>query len=257
MGVKPNTLVGICVERSLEMIVGLLAILKSGGAYVPLDPEYPDERIEYMIENSEIDIILTQSKIIKNKSYLESKELNLIPLDVQHENYDSNEKSYCTAKESDLAYVLYTSGSTGKPKGVMISHEALTNFLLQMAQEPGMSEKDVLLAVTTFCFDISGLELYLPLIKGAKCVICSTENKRNIDKLKEQIDYIKPTIMQATPATWMALYLVGWRNKFRTKILCGGEALPIKLKDFFMKDQSEVWNMFGPTETTIWSTMKK
>ena len=257
MGVKPNTLVGICVERSLEMIVGLLAILKSGGAYVPLDPEYPDERIEYMIENSEIDIILTQSKIIKTKSYLESKELNLIPLDVQHENYDSNEKSYCTAKESDLAYVLYTSGSTGKPKGVMISHEALTNFLLQMAQEPGMSEKDVLLAVTTFCFDISGLELYLPLIKGAKCVICSTENKRNIDKLKEQIDSIKPTIMQATPATWMALYLVGWRNKFRTKILCGGEALPIKLKDFFMKDQSEVWNMFGPTETTIWSTMKK
>lgn len=257
MGVKPNTLIGICVDRSLDMIVGLMAILKSGGAYVPLDPEYPDERIEYMIENSKIQIILSQTNIKNKKSYLNSKEMRVILLDEERKERESVKKLESIGDQHDLAYVLYTSGSTGKPKGVMITHEALTNFLEQMARTPGINENDVLLAVTTFCFDISGLELYLPLIKGAKCVICSTEKKRNIDKLRVEIDNLKPTIMQATPATWMALYLVGWRNKHKIKILCGGEALPEKLKDFFMNDQSEVWNMFGPTETTIWSTMKK
>ncbi|MBC2477969.1 beta-ketoacyl synthase N-terminal-like domain-containing protein, partial [Clostridium beijerinckii] len=153
--------------------------------------------------------------------------------------------------------VLYTSGSTGKPKGVMIPHEALTNFLLQMADIPGFGEDDTLLAVTTFCFDIAGLELYLPLIKGAKYYICSTEKKKDIEKLKKEIQRVKPTVMQATPATWMALNLVGWRNEEHVKILCGGEALPKKLRKYFMESHSEVWNMFGPTETTIWSTMKR
>ncbi|NEW09011.1 amino acid adenylation domain-containing protein [Paenibacillus sp. SYP-B3998] len=260
-GVKPDSLVGISVERSLHMIVGLLGILKAGGAYVPLDPEYPTERLAYMIQDSKVSIVLSQLTLMTKMKDLLGDNVKAIPLDTYWDTIEQTVSQQEQLKREvgpdNLAYVLYTSGSTGNPKGVMIPHSALTNFLLTMGNEPGLTSEDKLFAVTTYCFDIAGLELYLPLIKGAECYICSTAKQKNVERLKQEIQTIKPTIMQATPATWTALYLIGWRNEERIKILCGGEALPERLKQYFTETHSEVWNMFGPTETTIWSTIKQ
>jgi amino acid adenylation domain-containing protein len=259
-GVKPDSLVGISFERSLNMIVGLLGILKSGGAYVPLDPEYPSERLSYMIEDSQISIVISQSALMNKLNELLSNEVTAIPLDTYWETIEqtaSGQEVIRIQSGSDhLAYVMYTSGSTGNPKGVMIPHVALTNFLQSMGRKPAITSEDKLLAVTTYCFDIAGLELYLPLLSGAACYICSTAKQKNVELLQREIQTVRPTIMQATPAAWTALFLYGWRNEERIKILCGGEALPERLKQFFMETNSEVWNMFGPTETTIWSTLK-
>jgi amino acid adenylation domain-containing protein/non-ribosomal peptide synthase protein (TIGR01720 family) len=251
-GVKPNSIVGIMVERSLEMIIGIMGILKAGGAYLPISPEYPEERVAYILKDSEAEIILTENSIAPRITY-EGEKINLdnVALYVgKIENLASINKT------SDLAYVIYTSGTTGKPKGVMIPHKALTNFLITMGNKPGLNSQDKLLAVTTYCFDIAGLELFLPLINGAQCYICSTENTRDAEKLKKEIQIIKPTIMQATPVTWTMLCQAGWNNEEKVKILCGGEALPERLKKYFIDTNSDAWNMFGPTETTIWSTIQ-
>ncbi len=265
---KNNSLVALCVERSLDMIVGLLGILKSGKAYLPLDPEYPDERLLSILEDSETRLIVTQSRI-KNKvlrlqsrqnqsKTSEFKSLVIVmdePWSKIKTEMDSLEDSVKPLPYDDLAYIIYTSGSTGQPKGVMISHNALTNFLLSMTNEPGLQNTDKLLAVTTYCFDIAALELYLPLITGAECYICDRETAKNAKLLKELIQNIQPTIMQATPSTWSMLFYVGWKNKENIKILCGGEALSDNLKQYFIESNSHAWNLFGPTETTIWSTI--
>ncbi|MGS0763567.1 amino acid adenylation domain-containing protein [Syntrophomonas curvata] len=259
LGIGPDCLVGICVERSLEMIVGLLGIMKAGGAYIPLDPDYPQARLEYMIQDSRIGFVLAQSQLMPKMPGMVGSSIQSILLDQDWEAIQQRaglEVPKQEVKPEHLAYVLYTSGSTGNPKGVMIPHKALTNFLLSMGKQPGINSQDRLLAVTTYCFDIAGLELYLPLICGAQCFICSAEKVKDIEKLKQEIQRVKPTIMQATPVTWIMLFQTGWKNKEKIKILCGGEALPGKLKQNFMDTNSDVWNMFGPTETTIWSTVQ-
>ncbi|MCY9076270.1 amino acid adenylation domain-containing protein, partial [Bacillus inaquosorum] len=257
-GVGPDRLAGIYVDRSLDMLVGLLAILKAGGAYVPLDPSYPAERLEYMLEDSEVSITLTTSELVNTLRW------NGVKTALLDKDWDdiaqtaSDRKGLTrTVTPENLAYVIYTSGSTGKPKGVMIPHKALTNFLVSMGETPGLSPEDKMLAVTTYCFDIAALELYLPLIKGAHCHICQTEHTKDVEKLKRDIQTIKPTVMQATPATWKMLFYAGWENEERVKILCGGEALPETLKRYFLHTGSEAWNMFGPTETTIWSAVQR
>ncbi|KTS80479.1 peptide synthetase, partial [Paenibacillus jamilae] len=259
-GVTPDTLVGICMERSLEMVIGLLGILLAGGAYVPLDPDYPEDRLEYMLQDSNASLVITQSGLLEKVSRLAGSNVNCIVLDNDWDLLTSNVKGRKTLKRevqsSHLAYVIYTSGSTGKPKGVMIPHKALTNFLLSMAEKPGITEQDKLLAVTTYCFDIAGLELYLPLIKGAQCYVCSSEKAKDAERLKQEIQKIKPTIMQATPVTWTMLFQAGWKNEENMKMLCGGEALSETLKSYFVHNNGDAWNMFGPTETTIWSTIQ-
>ncbi|MCY9087828.1 non-ribosomal peptide synthetase [Bacillus inaquosorum] len=257
-GVGPDRLAGIYVDRSLDMLVGLLAILKAGGAYVPLDPSYPAERLEYMLEDSEVSITLTTSELVNTLRW------NGVKTALLDKDWDDIAQTASdlkgltrTVTPENLAYVIYTSGSTGKPKGVMIPHKALTNFLVSMGETPGLSPEDKMLAVTTYCFDIAALELYLPLIKGAHCHICQTEHTKDVEKLKRDIQTIKPTVMQATPATWKMLFYAGWENEERVKILCGGEALPETLKRYFLHTGSEAWNMFGPTETTIWSAVQR
>jgi len=158
---------------------------------------------------------------------------------------------------NDLAYVLYTSGSTGQPKGVKITHRNLVNFLCSMQSQPGITEDDRLLAITTISFDIAGLELYLPLITGAELMICDNESARDgrllLDLLKEK----KITFMQATPSTWRMIIDSGWSERLPVKILCGGEALPKELAELLLERSNELWNMYGPTETTIWSTIRQ
>lgn len=258
-GVKPDCPVGICIKRSLKMVIGLLGILKAGGAYVPLDPDYPAERLEYMTRDSGITLILTQSELMDKVSGLKGKKVKAIALDgdwaeIEYAS-EGEENLEREVKSNHLAYVIYTSGSTGKPKGVMVPHKGLTNFLVSMGNTPGLTSRDRLLAVTTYCFDIAGLELYLPLIKGAQCRICSAEKTKDAELLKNEIKKYRPTIMQATPVTWIMLFSAGWENKEKTRILCGGEALSEELKQQFINYDCDVWNMYGPTETTIWSTV--
>ncbi len=260
LGVRANVLVGICVERSLDMLVGLLGILKAGGAYVPLDPAYPQDRLAYMLEDSQAPVLLTQKGLESGGWKLEVDEkVRVVHLDTDWERIsDAHPLPLAplprTAPEN-LAYTIYTSGSTGKPKGVQIGHRALLNFLVSMGQEPGLTADDVLLAVTTLSFDIAALELYLPLIVGAKIVLASREMASDGPQLLECVDQTGITVMQATPATWRLMVAAGWERHPQLRILCGGEALPQDLAALLLEKGREAWNLYGPTETTIWSTV--
>ncbi|QDL10988.1 hypothetical protein DP113_26435 [Brasilonema octagenarum UFV-E1] len=253
LGVKPDVLVGICVERSIEMVLGLLAILKAGGAYVPLDPAYPQERVDSILSDSQVSVLLTDTK----KSLAVAVDTTVICLDTDWENIATHsvENPAPSATADNLAYVIYTSGSTGKPKGVQIPHGALVNFLTSMQCEPGLTQADVLLAVTTISFDIAALELYLPLITGARIVLATREVASDGSLLSELIADAGATLMQATPATWRMLLTAEWAGVPGLKILSGGEALSSDLARQLLATGAVVWNMYGPTETTIWSTL--
>ncbi len=253
LGVGPDTLVGVCVERSPELIVALLGILKSGGAYVPLDPLYPTGRLSMMVEDSALNVIVTQEAFRSKFSQYQGQ---LVCLDQKAKaiSHESAENRSGGAKAENLAYVIYTSGSTGKPKGVQISHRSLVNFLISMKSSPGIRAEDVLLAVTTVAFDIAALELYLPLTVGARVMLVTRETAADGYKLRQLLEKPVPTVMQATPATWRLVLEAGWQGKKDLKALCGGEAMPRELTLELLKRVSSVWNMYGPTETTVWST---
>ena len=256
LGAKPDGLVGICLERSLEMVVGLVAILKSGSAYVPLDPAYPRERIAYMLENSEAPLLLTQTQLAQNLPTGTAK-IVLIDTDWPEIAKQTEENPGLSLDPENRAYVIYTSGSTGKPKGVQIPHRAVVNFLTTMAKRPGIAMSDRLLAVTTLCFDIAGLEIYLPLTRGATLEIVSREVATDGNQLAAKLATSGATVMQATPATWRMLLDAGWTGDPNLKILIGGEAVPQKLAIQLLQQSASVWNVYGPTETTIWSTLAK
>ncbi|NER31401.1 MAG: amino acid adenylation domain-containing protein [Symploca sp. SIO1C4] len=259
LGVTPEVLVGICLERSLDLVVALLAILKAGGAYVPLDPFYPQERLAYMLEDAEVQVVLTQQQWVAHlqEHVIKHESTHLLCLDRDSELIakENNNNPASGVKPENLAYLIYTSGSTGKPKGVQIPHQSVVNFLTSMSQRPGLTAKDIMLAVTSISFDIAGLELYLPLMVGARVVVASREVATFGPLLAKLIKNSGATIMQATPATWYLLLAAGWEGKPRLKILCGGEALSPELAKKLQQKASSLWNMYGPTETTIWSTL--
>jgi amino acid adenylation domain-containing protein len=235
------------------MVVGLLGILKAGGAYVPIDPAYPAERQTYMLESSQAPVILTQQEL---RDSLPVGDARVVCLD---SDWAAIAQRPSTPPEAlsdpeQLAYVIYTSGSTGNPKGVQIPHRALVNFLTTMRERPGLTAQDVLVAVTTLSFDIAGLELYLPLTTGARVVIAPSETAEDPRALAELLDRAQASVMQATPTTWRMLVDGGLANRPGMKALCGGEALPVALADRLVDAGLELWNMYGPTETTIWST---
>jgi amino acid adenylation domain-containing protein len=256
LDVGRETLVGICVERSAEMLVGLLGILKTGAAYVPIDPTYPAARQEFMLTSSQAPVVVTQESLLErlpphecvtvclDRDWPAIQKLSPDPLDVP---LDAEE----------LAYVIYTSGSTGTPKGVEIPHRALVNFMTTMSEQPGLDAEDVLLAVTTLSFDIAGLELWLPLVVGARVVIAATADVSDPRALAALLAANDVTVMQATPTTWRMLVDAGWAGRPGLKALCGGEALPLALADELVARDLELWNMYGPTETTIWSTIAR
>jgi len=257
LGVGRNSLVGLYVERSLEMVVGLLGILKSGAAYVPLDPSFPLNRLAYMVSDSGMGALVTHRNLEKN---LPAVPASVVRLDSDWQEIATqitqNCESQC-ARPDDLAYVLYTSGSTGKPKGVQIPQSAVINFLFSMQSEPGFTAKDSLLAVTTLSFDIAGLEIYLPLVTGGRITIATYEDSHDPARLMELLRESQCSVMQATPATWRALIDAGWKGSPQLKILCGGESLPRDLAKELLPRCAELWNMYGPTETTIWSTVHR
>jgi len=251
-GVGPDVLVALCVERSVEMVVGLLGILKAGGAYVPLDPAYPAERLAFMLADSAAPILLTQTTLADTLPASDAERLLLdVPGAFAERPADNPARR---ARPDCLAYVIYTSGSTGQPKGVAIAHQALANLLLDMRARTGIGAHSRLAALTTLSFDIAGLELYLPLIVGARVDLLDARCARDPAALARRLDADGVDLAQATPATWRMLLDGGWTPPRALTVLCGGEALPVALGQRLMADCRRLWNVYGPTETTIWST---
>jgi amino acid adenylation domain-containing protein len=257
LGVGPDVLVGLCVERSIAMVVGVLGILKAGGAYLPLDPAFPQERLAFVLGDSRAPVLVTQGRL---HDVLPAHQAVVVDLDSDQwllARLDAENPAVELAPEN-LANTLYTSGSTGKPKGVQIPHRALVNFLDSMACEPGLDPDDVLAAVTTLSFDIAGLELFLPLMVGARIVVVGRAVAAHGARLLETLAATRTTVMQATPTTWRLLLEAGWPVEQRLKtILCGGEPLTRKLADQLLARCDALWNLYGPTETTIWSTAQR
>jgi len=254
-GVSSGTRVGVCLERSVEMVVALLAIMKCGAAYVPLDPAFPKNRLQFMAEDAGLAQVLTQRDLL---GMLSGPWGSVCIDDLAREiGEQSTLPVGHVGSPDDPAYILYTSGSTGKPKGVEIPHGALTNFLWSMREKPGCACGDTLLAVTTLSFDISGLELYLPLISGARVELASRAEAGDPGLLIARFAACHATMMQATPATWRMLIQAGWTGDPGLKVLCGGEPLTRELADQLLDRCGTLWNMYGPTETTIWSTLEE
>jgi aspartate racemase len=252
--VGPESIVGICIDRSPEMIIGILGILKAGGAYLPIDPDLPEERIHFISKDAGVNFVLTSEP---HKDLFPNNQLIFLDSDWNKINNYSRENSPSSVQSHNLAYVIYTSGSTGQPKGVMIEHRSIVNFLLSMKTKPGISANDFLLAVTTISFDIAALELFLPLISGAKIYLANKIQAGDGYLLKKIIDKMNISIIQATPATWKLLIEAGWGKTPGLKMLCGGEAFSHDLAIQLLERGESLWNMYGPTETTVWSSVNK
>lgn len=259
---KNNEPVGVLVDRSAELLVLLLGILKSGKCYIPIDPMLPKERIEYIINHSHASVIITEEAFLQEFNSIETADnknkstSNFIDKDTLLQ-FENTQEVGILPKPSDTVYIIYTSGSTGNPKGVEIGHQALTNFLTSIQNKPKVQPQDILYSVTTYSFDISILEFFTPLISGASVFIASKETLNNAEQLKAELENINPTIIQATPSFYQMLFNSGWNGNQDLKILCGGDSLNESLAEKLLNHSKEVWNMYGPTETTIWSSTKK
>jgi amino acid adenylation domain-containing protein len=256
LGVGREVAVAIYMERCLDVVVGLLGILKAGGAYVPLDPGQPSKRTAMIVEDSATQIIVTQERLIKALPQINAR---IVCLDRDWTNISRHDDKNPVplAESDDLVYVIYTSGSTGRPKGVEVTHKALVNFLISMGKEPGIGNRDVMLAVTPLTFDISALELFLPLTVGAQVIVVPVEITMDPRLLKDRVEASSATMMQATPMMWRMLLEASWKGKPGLKILCGGEALPKDLAEALLPKGDSLFNLYGPTETSIWSTVWK
>ncbi|MBX3593368.1 amino acid adenylation domain-containing protein [Sphingomonas sp.] len=248
-GLDKGDLVGVCLDRTPDMVAALFATHRIGAAYLPLDPDFPAARLDYIVADAGAAALLTEHAL---GDVLPGCTLPRIFVD-QVGPVGTTVASTPTAPD-DLAYVLYTSGSTGNPKGVEIDQGALANLLGSFAREPGFGAGDSLLAVTTLSFDIAALELFLPLVAGGELILATRAVAKDPYALSALIAEARPTVMQATPATWRGLIETGWTGLPGLRILCGGEALPRSLADQLMPRCAELWNVYGPTETTIWST---
>ena len=254
LGVGADQPVGLCVNRSLNMIVAMLGILKAGGAYLPLDPDYPAERLAFMASDAGLTALVVEDT---TAALVPSYGGSRINIDTDWATIAQEDYTPTTAPigPDNLAYIIYTSGSTGVPKGVQIAHGALTNFLTAMRHQPGMTAADVGLALTSISFDIAGLEIYLPLTLGSRVVVVTREVALDAQQLARVIESSGVTVAQATPATWRALIDAGWQGNASLKLLCGGEMLSRDLAQALLARGGSLWNMYGPTETTIWSTL--
>ncbi|SFR98106.1 non-ribosomal peptide synthetase [Anaeromicropila populeti] len=256
--VSKGSYVGILLDRSMNLIIALIAVQMAGGVYIPFDPKYPKDRLGYMFKQTDLQYIITdqEEEMVTELNIPVTICLEKVWPDIQQLKNQMEDK-WEEIEPDDLAYILFTSGSTGNPKGIMISHGALANFLISMAECPGCNNTDYILALTTICFDIAGLEMYLMLIAGGTVEILSDAIAKDGIRLLEKLENSKTTILQATPATWQMLLAAGWKDKKNIKVLCGGEALTRELANKLLDRGLEVWNMYGPTETTIWSLVSK
>ena len=252
VGVGPEVRVGVLLEPGPDLPAALLGVLAAGGAYVPLDPSHPAERLAWILKDSGMAALVTRSSL---EGLLPPHAVPLVRLDT--EELPEPVGRVPLVDPDNLAYVIYTSGSTGKPKGVEVPHGALVNFLRSMQERPGLSSGDVLLATTTVAFDIAALEIFLPLVTGARVVLAGRDVAADGRRLAAELAACGATVMQATPATWSLLFEAGWPGAKDLRVLCGGEALPRPLADRLLATCREVWNLYGPTETTVWSGVSR
>ncbi len=251
-----DTPLAVCLTRSPMLIVALLAILKTGAAYLPLDPDHPTERLHLILADAQPALVLTERTLHARFADLD------VPL-ILRDDLPTSPLAAATPhcppafNPDQLAYLIYTSGSSGTPKGVAVPHRNVVNFLYAMQHEPGIGPHDRLLAVTTVAFDIAALELFLPLTVGAHVILASSEQSRDGFQLLHVLEQSGATIMQATPPTWRMLLAAGWQRPQPLKLLCGGEALAPDLAAQLLQRGRAVWNLYGPTETTIWSTINR
>jgi tyrocidine synthetase-3 len=254
-GVSRRDIVGLAVRRTERLPLAMLGILQAGAAYLPLDPEWPADRRRHVLENSEVQCIVTD---IADSDILHGFGGRLIPLDDVDSDADSDSElsdPTFVPQPDDLAYLMYTSGSTGLPKGVEIRHSQVVNLLQSFRRLVSFSQQDVLAAVTTTSFDISVLEIFLPLCSGGTTHIIPEEMTTNGKLLADETERCGATVMQATPATWRLLLDAGWRGKGDLRALCGGEALSVNLAQDLTGKCHTLWNVYGPTETTVWSSI--
>src|SRR3990167_4760403 len=253
---KADTLIGICVERSVEMLIGILGILKAGGAYVPIDPEYPEERVQFILEDTGSRLILKQSHLLAGLDEVNSKVTRLL---LDQEPYSQEEQTNLSTRiqSKDLAYVIYTSGTTGKPKGVMVEHISLFNHMFWMKEAFKMNKDDVILQRTSISFDASIWELFLPLIMGIPSILCPAAVQRDLAALLNLIHKYKITIAQFVPSLLKILLNqkeVNIAQSLRL-VFCGGELLSVNLLYLFrQKLNAKLYNLYGPTEATIDAT---
>ncbi|MFZ5802856.1 MAG: non-ribosomal peptide synthetase [Candidatus Omnitrophota bacterium] len=254
LGAGPEVLVAVFLDRGSDLVCGLLGVLKSGSAYIPLDPIFPANRIAAILNDARPLLILTEEKLKGMLPAIAGSRRVLVDTDSSqiHAQPETNLPRETDAR--NLAYAIYTSGSTGNPKGVLIEHGGLVNFMRSMAREPGLGPDDVFAALTTITFDIAAMEIFLPLTVGAAVALINRETAGDGTALKEIIDQLKPTVIQATPSTWRLLLEADWNGRRGLKMLVGGEALPRVLADALIVRGEVLWNMYGPTETTIWSS---
>ncbi|MBI4662221.1 MAG: amino acid adenylation domain-containing protein [Verrucomicrobia bacterium] len=291
LGVGPEAVVGLFMEPCVETVVALLAALKAGGAYLPLDPLFPRERLEFMLADAQPLAVLTQTKLIPELPPFRGEVICVdgatqtvgqasrlpahsasgraiagastpnLPAEKRSVPQSPPDSEPLTTKSrlrpENLAYVIYTSGSTGKPKAVGVTHAALAVFLHAMRKKLGLEPDDVLLSVTTLSFDIAALELYLPLTLGARVVLVSRETATDGAELQKTLRDSRATVMQATPATWRLLLESGWKGMPGLTALSGGETLPRQLANSLADRCAALWNLYGPTETTIWSAAER
>jgi amino acid adenylation domain-containing protein len=255
-GVERETLVGLCLERTPDLLVGLLGILKAGGGYVPLDPAFPQDRLAFMVEDSGMKLVVVAGHL---RERFQARSVETVVLDEERERLALLSDAPLARDEGSptpesVAYVIYTSGSTGQPKGVVVPHRCVVNLVTSVARTPGMSEADVVLAVTTLSFDIAVSEIILPLVVGARIVLVSREVAVDGERLKDAIARAGVTFIDATPATWRLLLAAGWRGSRDIKGICTGEAMPRDLAHDLVDRLGSLWNGYGPTETTVWST---
>lgn len=251
-GMNAGSVVGVSLSRRPALLPTLLGIWRAGAAFVPLDPRFPADRLAFMAADAHCGLVIADSALpwLSDDVSVVTADVLLTGEDGRHDDDDVHTRAPAA---TDLAYLMYTSGSTGRPKGVAVSHAALVNLLQSMALEPGITASDVLLAVTTLSFDIAGLELWLPLMQGARVELATSDELLDPAALMRRMEHSGVTMMQATPSTWRMLLAAHWPGRLR-RILCGGEAFPVDLVEPLCARADVVWNLYGPTETTIWST---
>lgn len=248
---KPGSLIAVAMDRNSHLITSMLGIWKAGHAYVPLDPNYPSHRIEMIFEDAEIELVLTESTIADR---LPSKSPKIL-MDFFNWSTPTAPEACELINPSDTAYVIFTSGSTGRPKGVVVPHRGVLNFIQSIHREPGMDQKDKLLALTTISFDIAVLEIWGMLSCGGTVELASETLARDPQAIIERLSKGDITIMQATPATWSMILEQSWPGNNQLKVFTGGEALSYHLARELVSRSASVWNFYGPTETTVYSTI--
>ena len=254
LGAGPNRAVAVCMDRSVDLLLALLAILKSGAYYVPLDPHNPSQRLRAILEECNPVVMLSDSAVVDSLSgSLEIDSLPVLCVDRPWPPAGELPTLPDIVDPLDLAYTIYTSGTTGKPKGVRITHQALLNLICSMWEKPGISETDRTLAVAGISFDIATMDMFLPICSGGTLVIASRSDAIYPHRLAHLLKEHDITCMQATPVTWRMLIAFGWNGKRNLKMISGGEALPRELANDLLKRGGELWNCYGPTETTIYS----